>query len=333
MNPCKKPLHLVASLDGYGLSRQLELLVEHQILRSMQVDVLALRADRDVVKMLRQRTLPIRVLQRRWERDPIVAARLASELRRQEYDLLHLWGPAAVNYARAVQRFVPPLPTVTSAAAEQLPIGIAEPHETGLSRGEFCAELQLPEDSRLIAVAGPLVRSQHIDEAIWHFELVRTLDENTRLLIFGDGPERHRLERFTRLTSEASAVRFLGYRRDFPDLLTFADVFWHTASSGEAVPQSVLEAMSAGLPVVANDTDSSRSIIEHGESGYLVAENDRAIFARHTRKLMQDSQLAQQVGEAARLLVTERFSVEAIIEAYDKKYEESFGLSASGPSR
>ncbi len=333
MNPCKKPLHLVASLDGYGLSRQLEVLVEHQILRSNQVDVLALRADREVVKMLRQRTLPVRVLQRRWERDPVVAARLASELRRRNYDLLHLWGPAAVKYARAVHRFVPPLPTVTSLAAEQLPIGVAQPHTSEISREQLCAELQLPENARLIAVAGPLVRAQQIDEAIWHFELVRTLDENTRLLIFGDGPERHRLERFSRLTSEASAVRFLGYRRDFPDLLTHADVFWHTANAGEAIPQSVLEAMSAGLPVVANDTLSSRQVIEHGENGYLVAENDRAIFARHTRKLMQDSQLAQQLGEAAKRSVTERYSVEAMIDAYDRKYEECFGPTAPSPAR
>ena len=213
-----KILHLISDLDGYGLCRQMELLVESQFRLCKPVKILALRGDRKLARLLRQHGYPIQLLNRRWVRDPFVAARLVAELRRREYDLLHVWGQAAADYVEAVQRLVPQVPRVTTLSDDKLLVGISVPPSVKKSREEFCAELDLPKDAKLIAVAGQLLRSQQVDEAIWHFELVRTLDEKVRLLIFGDGPDRHRLERFTRLTSEPEAVRFLGYRRNRPSV-------------------------------------------------------------------------------------------------------------------
>lgn len=319
----QQPLHLISDFDGYGLSRQLELLVWHQLRRGMKPTVLALRGDRKLVRWLGQQGLSIRTLDRRWVRDPFVAARLVAALRRREYDLLHLWGQSAVNYARAIENFAPRVPRLTSLLNDQLLIGISTPPTAGISREKFLAEQLLPADAKLIAVAGPLVRSQQIDEAIWHFELIRTLDENVRLMIFGDGPDRHRLERFTRLTSEPSAVRFLGYRRDFRELLSHVDIFWHTAEASEALPQSVLEAMAAGLPVVVNETANCRKIVDHGNTGYLVPGNGRAVFARYTRNLFEDLDHAREVGMSAIVDIAERFSVDDTLDEYARRYAEA----------
>lgn len=313
-------LHLIDRLDGYGLSRQLELLVAHQLAQGMTPTVLALRGRRGLVRRLGQQGLAIRTLDRRWVRDPFVAVRLVSELRRHKYDLLHLWGHSAVSYVQAVDRFVPRGPRITSVPDEELLVGIDAPPTVSTSRAEFLAKEQLPANAKLIAVAGPLVRSQQVDEAIWHFELVRTLDEEVCLLIFGDGPDNHRLERFTRLTSEPSAVRFLGYRRDFRELLTHVDVFWHTAKAERALPQTVLEAMAAGIPVVVNETGNCRKLVDHGNTGYLVPENDRAIFARYTRKLLQEPDHAREIGMSAVVDIAERFAVEDVIDTYRERY-------------
>ena len=320
-------LHLVDDLDGYGLTRQLELLVTAQLAAGQTVRVVALAAERRAVATFEQLGVECRVLDRRWRRDPFVAVRLAKELRLPSYDLLHLWGEGAVDYVRVVRRLVRQVPTITTLqnGSDDIAPGVALPKSGELSRQQFLEEQNLSDDSTLIAVAGPLVRSQCVDAAIWDFELVRTLDENVRLLIFGDGPDRHRLERFARLTSEPSAIRFLGYRADFRELLPHADLFWHTGLASPTLPLTVLEAMAAGVPVVANDGPGCQRIIEDGCNGHLVPDNDRAIFARHTRRILQDAQHADQLRAAATQTIAERFSGEASVEAMTQAYAERYG--------
>jgi len=325
MRPPEQILHVAANLNGYGLTRQLELLVTEQLAAGQRVHVVALAANREAIAIFRQLGVDCRVLDRRWHRDPFVAVRLTKELRRQSHDLLHLWGQGAVDYFRSVQRFVRRVPMLATLPHDRdcIPPGIALPNTSNLSRQQFLAEQNLSEDSTLIAVTGPLVRTQCIDEAIWDFELVRTLDEKVRLLIFGDGPDRHRLERFARLTSEPSAIRFLGYRADFCELLPLADLFWHTAVAGESLPLTVLEAMAAGVPVVANEGPGCQKVLEHGTNGYLVPNNDRAIFARHTLRLMQDARHANALATQATQTIAERFSVKTMSQAYTERYAES----------
>ena len=323
-------LHVVADLDGYGLTRQLEMLVREQISSGHDIRVVALSATREAVAMLRQLSIGCRVLDRRWQCDPCAAIRLAGELRRQSFEVLHLWGQQALDYFKAVRQFVGPQPALTSLPESTLfnsqphgyiAPGIASPCATSLGREQFLAEQLLSADSILIAAAGPLTRTQQIDEAIWFFELVRTLDDRVRLLIFGDGPDRHRLERFSRLASEPSEIRFLGYRTDFRELLQHLDLFWHTAAPNEALPLTVLEAMSSGVPVVANDGPACRRIINDQENGYLVFDNDRAVFARQTRRILHDTQQAQALIENAKQTIAERFSVDAMTQAYAQQYE------------
>jgi len=315
-------LHVAANLDGYGLTRQLELLVAEQLAAGQKARVVALAANREVVATFQELGVDCRVLNRRWQRDPFVAARLAQELRQQPLDVLHLWGQPALDYFRSVRRLVRPSPTLTTLPQQNRGIapGVTLPNTSVLARRAFLAEQRLSEDSTLIVVAGQLTRSQRIDEAIWDFELVRTLDEKVRLLIFGDGPDRHRLERFSRLTSEPSAIRFLGYRTDFRELLPLADLFWHTADADEGLPLTVLEAMAARVPVVANGGAGCRKIITDRCSGYLVPNNDRALFARQTRRILHDAQHASQISDRAAQTVAEQFSVETMTQAYAQQY-------------
>lgn len=365
MSQPQQILHVVSALDGYGLNRQLELLLEQQLAAGQSVRVVALTADRLAVAALERLGIDCRVLDRRWRRDPFVAVRLAKELRRRDFDVLHLWGPSARDYVAAVEPFVPTSPAVTSLADHTLVNAqpssyvtpcVASPGATSQLREQFLADQLLPDEAILIAVAGPLTRAQQIDEAIWYFELVRTLDERVRLLIFGDGPERHRLERFSRLAAEPSAIRFLGYRSDFRALLPCVDLFWHTAEPDEALPLTMLEALSAGVPVVANDGPGCRELLcdvdgviagvvdgavdgtveaaanQDLEHGCLVPNKDRAAFARQTLRLIQADGRTKRAVDGAKKFdvaktnvtnaIVERFSVEAMTAAYADLYDE-----------
>ncbi len=206
---------------------------------------------------------------------------------------------------------------------EHVAAGVDPPTGKGLTRRQFLAELSLPVEATLIAAAGPLTRTQRIDDALWNFELVRTLEERSRLLVFGDGADRHRLERFARKASESHAIRFLGYRGDFRELLAHVDLFWHTAEAAPTIPRTMLEAMIAGVPVVANDGPGCRVIIEEGESGFLIPNNDRALFARQTRHLLDSPPIAEQIQTKARETVARSFSLTAMLAAFDQLYTRS----------
>lgn len=328
--PPRQILHLVADLDGYGLTRQLELLVAGQLAGGDRVRVVALRASREGLATLRAMGVECRVLERRWQFDPIAAIRLRRELCRLPADLIHVWGQAASDYLNAIRRWTWPklalTPTLVTLPENLTAPGIPLPETSKLTRQQFLDELQLPQDSILIAVAGPLTRSQQIDEAIWHYELLRTLDERLRLVIFGDGLDRPRVERFARLTSEPHSIRFLGYRDDFRELLPHADLFWHTGVADKTLPLTVLEAMTASVPVVANCGSGSEPIlnmiIDDGMNGYLIANNDRAVFARQTRKLLADKKHAGEIASTALRMVGERHSVDAMMQAYADAYDK-----------
>jgi len=327
MSTPQQILHVVADLDGYRLTRQLELLVQQQLHQGQKVRLVALTAAQEAVATFRHLGVECRVLDRRWRRDPFAAIRLARELRRQSTDVLHLWGQPAIDYLSAIRR----IPWFTALALPTQIIsphncgispGIALPRPTAVSRQQFLDEQLLPADAILIAVAGPLNRAQQVDEAIWYFELVRTLDERVRLLIFGDGPERHRLERFSRLAAEPSTIRFLGYRTDFRELLPHADLFWQTAVADEALPLTMLEAMAAGVPVVANENPAWRQVITNGDNSYLVPDKDRAAFARQTLQLVHDAQQAEKMSASATRMIAEHFSVEIMAQAYARLYAQ-----------
>ena len=94
-------------------------------------------------------------------------------------------------------------------------------------------------------------------------------------------------------------VHFLGERGDVPRLMPHFDVLWST-SGYEGLSNVILEAMAAGVPVVATDIPGTRELVVSGETGYLVAVGHRAGFAKYTERLLNDSALSARVAAAAR---------------------------------
>jgi glycosyltransferase involved in cell wall biosynthesis len=84
----------------------------------------------------------------------------------------------------------------------------------------------------------------------------------------------------------------------------------------------VLEAMAAGIPVVATNIPGTRDLVVPNETGYLVTVGERADFARWANQLLDDPELARRLGSAGRARAAERFSAHAMIDRFAALYRE-----------
>src|SRR5688572_28207303 len=125
--------------------------------------------------------------------------------------------------------------------------------------------------------------------------------------IVGDGPRRAELEALVRTSGLERTVAFLGHREDVSDLLGAADVFV-LPSRSEAFPNGAIEAMAAGLPVIASAVGGLLDLIEPDRTGLLVPAEDAGALAAALRRLLNDPPLARRLGEAAQAQVRQRYS-------------------------
>lgn len=198
--------------------------------------------------------------------------------------------------------------------------GVALPGgEDGISRDEFLSELDLPADARLIAAIGRLWPQKRVKDLIWAADLLKCVRDDVHLLIIGDGPQRWRLERYRDQVEIRDRVHFLGERDDVPQLLPHFDCLW-SGSKFEGQSNVIMEAMSAGVPVVASDIPGTRDLVRDDVTGFLVPLGDRAAFARQTNLVLNDEELASRLGQAGQQRMREEFSVEKMVEQHAELY-------------
>jgi glycosyltransferase involved in cell wall biosynthesis len=202
-----------------------------------------------------------------------------------------------------------------------IPNGINPPPESDVSREAILAELGLPNDVRLIGAVGRLWPQKRIKDLIWAADLLKVIRDDVHLLIVGDGPHRRRLEQFQRQVRIEDKVHFLGHRSDVPRIIPHFDLLW-LGSEYEGLPNVIMEAMMAGVPVVASDISGNRDLVIPGETGYLVPVGDRAALARQATKILDDRDLARRLGEAGRSRILSEFSIERMVECHAQLYRE-----------
>lgn len=198
-------------------------------------------------------------------------------------------------------------------------IRVTEPPEP-ISRTELLAELGLPPDTdRLIGVVGRLWPQKRVKDLLWAAELLKTARDGCHLLIIGDGPQRWRLQRYRDQLRLADRAHFLGERPDVSRLMPHFDVLW-LGSGYEGQSNAIMEAMAAGVPVVATDIPGSRDLVVPEETGYLVPVGDRAEFSRRTTWLFDEEPLRQRMGAAGRQRILTHFTVEQMIARHAELY-------------
>ncbi len=147
-----------------------------------------------------------------------------------------------------------------------------------------------------------------------------------RVALVGDGPGRATIEATVARLGIADRVDLLGLRRDVPAVLARAHV-GALISRQEGFPLAVLEAMRAGLPVIASDVGGAREAVT-AETGLLVARDDEAGLRDALRRVLSTPALRRSLGDAGRRRYEERFTAAAMITRTLDVYAKAVGAVA-----
>jgi len=142
---------------------------------------------------------------------------------------------------------------------------------------------------------------------------------NTLSLMVGSGPLLGELQDLVRMRGMDGHVLFLGERNDVEAILRKSHLFV-LPSLFEGMPLSLLEAMEAGLPVVATGVDGTTEVVVAGETGLLVPPENSKALAEAIRRLAADRPLCSSMGETGRTRVRSLFSSDIMVDAYHRLY-------------
>jgi glycosyltransferase involved in cell wall biosynthesis len=148
------------------------------------------------------------------------------------------------------------------------------------------------------------------------------IDRPFHLTFVGDGPTRPAAEESARRLGLEERVTFLGVRRDTDRILANSDIFV-LATNWEGFPITILEAMRAGLPVVATDVDGVREAVIDGETGYLTPRGDTEALIDRLTRLLQNSGLRARMAAAGRLAYEREFTREVMLSKIAGVYREA----------
>jgi glycosyltransferase involved in cell wall biosynthesis len=176
------------------------------------------------------------------------------------------------------------------------------------------------DDTRL--VVGTVARLDPVKDhatLLDAFARIRGHVPDAALVLIGDGPERTALEARAAAAGIADAVSFLGTRSDVRRLLPGLDLFVNSSRT-EGVSLTIVEAMAAGLPVVATRVGGTPEVVADGRTGLLVPPADPETMAAAAAALAADPERARRLGVAARALAEERFAFDRMLDRYVSAY-------------
>ncbi len=175
----------------------------------------------------------------------------------------------------------------------------------------------VPDDYSWIGTIAELHRSKGLSYAI------EALEKTPRALhiIIGNGEERNRLEDLVRKKGLTERIFFLGHIHDAARFLPAFDIFL-LPSLTEALGYVLLEAGSAGLPVIATHVGGIPEIIEDGKTGILVPPKNPRAITDALSTLINDKEKAAKYGATLSTFVKEKFSIEQMVESTERLYQK-----------
>jgi glycosyltransferase involved in cell wall biosynthesis len=173
----------------------------------------------------------------------------------------------------------------------------------------------------ILGTAGRLVELKGLEYLLNATRILRHEFPALRVEIAGSGPQRARLERAVTQLGLGGHIEFLGWVHNLRSVLVRWNVFV-MPSLEEGFPIAALDAMAAGLPVVATAVGGVPELIENGKTGWLVPPRDAEALASRLRLLLRNSELRLSVGAAAHAHVRDHFSAAQMTENFARLYDE-----------
>jgi len=188
------------------------------------------------------------------------------------------------------------------------------------ARGQARRRLGLPPGIRLVGTVGRVDYQKAPELWVDGLAAAATGGDVWGLWV-GDGPQRQKLQARVRRRGLADRFVWLGHRDDVAELLPAFDVF-ALASRYEGLPCVLVEAIGAGVPVVATAVNAVPDLIIPGETGLLVPPGRPAAFGAAVRHLLDEPTDARRMADAARSRLGDRFTPEALATVLDQTYRK-----------
>jgi glycosyltransferase involved in cell wall biosynthesis len=189
--------------------------------------------------------------------------------------------------------------------------------------GTLRAELGFAGDVVLVGVVARVVAIKGQDVFLRAAARLRDVCPQARFLVVGDGAFRPACEALAAELRLGDSVRFLGWRRDIPSVLSSLDlVVLPTTMDFEGTPVALIEAQAAGRAVVATDVGGVAEVVRPGETGLLVPPKDPAALADAIRRLIADRDLRNMLGREGQRLVQERHPRDLMVAETEQYYLE-----------
>jgi len=193
----------------------------------------------------------------------------------------------------------------------------------GLDLGALAAVSRRGHEGFVVGFVGRLVPIKNVGALLHAIAIASREIPDLRLTIYGDGPQRVPLEAMARALSIDDRVTFAGWHNELPDLYAGLDVVALT-SLNEGTPVAVIEAMAAGVPVVASAVGGVPDVVDHGVTGLLTTTSAEDIAAALVQ-VHRDPESTSARAARARAIVSERYGTERLVSRIADLYVETVG--------
>jgi glycosyltransferase involved in cell wall biosynthesis len=265
-----------------------------------------------------------------WARWPWMLAGLRVAERQKRWHLIldRLTSPlttGSVCVSQGVLRFSQEVGRLNPARLTLIPNGI-DPRPFDLAQPIPRASIGVPDRAHLALYVGRLDPQKGLPDLLKAADRVITKHANWHLALAGDGPERSwLLEQIANEPRLRQKTHWLGQFDNIPGLLKTANVLVH-ASLWEGMPNAVLEAMSARLPVVGTAIEGTEDLVIPGQTGWLVPPSNPEALSCALLEAAESPDRCVRYGEQGRLRVEREFSLDATVEAYEHLWAGILGL-------
>ncbi len=185
------------------------------------------------------------------------------------------------------------------------------------------AEFVFSADAPLVLFVGRLDPQKAPLVLLEAFDRLLQRHPNWQLLFLGDGPLRSELEAEVARRGRTMQIRIAGWRPNVAEWLRAADVL-ALPSLWEGMPNIVLEAMAAGLPVVVSRVEGTEELVQEGVTGLLTEPGSASDLETNIEALLSDSEMACRISNAAQQNVATTFTFDGMVASYDKLFGDTF---------
>jgi glycosyltransferase involved in cell wall biosynthesis len=188
--------------------------------------------------------------------------------------------------------------------------------------------LGLPPDAFVVGWMGRMTPVKRVEAVLRAFAHLLERGVDARLCLVGDGPDRTHIERLAHSLGIMRRTVFLGYQEDVGRLYAALDVLV-LPSRNEGTPVSAIEALAAGLPVVATRVGGVADVVRDGVDGFLVDPDATGDLVDRLARLAADPQLRSEMGAAGRERVLRRYEVGRLVDDIDSLYRSLLAGTAN----